>query len=942
MANRSSRDPGQLATFDATGAISSDVPSYAVYTGQASEALASVAGSLANQLGQLAVQARIRERTEDGLAYGKRMGEPFLQQQAAMGAADKAPEVISQDEASARTFLRGRTDKDASHIDGMKGAFAGKLARLLQSAPADIKEGLGVYSGFRSVERQTELWQQALKKYGSAEAARKWVAPPGRSNHNHGNAADLSYNGASLKHAPAHVVSWLHENAGAFGLAFPLSNENWHIEDIEARGGKRRVAAEGYAAKPLSMEPLALRHDGTIGGEAFDAAALSAWSWRMQEGVHTEVFAAQQAHQDDPAGFAAAAEAVRAKYAAELPNDPKAIEAFDQAFQRNARAYGMNIAARHEANLRQEQQASFASGMSAMSVDLERQAQLLGANPRGDAILSERVAAMQRAVDGAYGQNIITAGQAEEYKQNMALTAARGRVQGVFESLPTPEEKQAYATGLLDEWAKNEGPLKALPRATVKALSNTLFSEAERLRNAAGSASKAERSRVKALIKDDLASMETTGVGLTDLTEAHVRETLGADAADAWGAERDLATRAFQATAGLEGAGADEIVARIDALAPKPGEAGFADQEKIFAAAGKRAETVLKERAKDPLGQAAAAGLIDLQPIETLTPETISQSLQARVAQRQVVADAYGFQPPMFTPGEAAALKAQMLSADPAVQTATMTQLDFLAGSDGLLAVKQQLGNDAVTRLQDWQGRLRYMSAEEMTNWLKEKADPKWQEIVQPLVKKGQQEARKDAFADIVDKLDDNWIFDVRGPVDLGTKNMLMSDYAMLVGERYASVEDMGKAKEQAVERLRKVWGTSQAFGESGGRLMLYPPEMHYPAIGNSQQYIADEVAEIAKARGVTAENLSLVSDAKTEAAVDRGELPGYLISVTDPETGLDELATDEKGRPLRHFFDAQGAQAGAMRRAGGRRDRLKQHERVREILRRDGIPGEK
>lgn len=154
----------------------------------------------------------------------------------------------------ARTFLQGRTDKDASHIDGLQDGFAVKLSRLIQSAPPEMRDKLGVYSGARSVERQAELWQEALKKYGSAEEARKWVAPPGNSEHNHGNAADLSFGGASLANAPDDVAKWLHDNAGQYGLKFPLGNENWHIEDDGTRGGKSSMAVAPEVIKEYQAE----------------------------------------------------------------------------------------------------------------------------------------------------------------------------------------------------------------------------------------------------------------------------------------------------------------------------------------------------------------------------------------------------------------------------------------------------------------------------------------------------------------------------------------------------------------------------------------------------------------------------------------------------------------------------------------------------------------
>ena len=162
----------------------------------------------------------------------------------------KVNTFTSGDASQAKVFLLGRTGKDASHIEGMDDGFSVKLSRLIQAAPAGIREKLGIYSGARSVERQAELWAAAVKRYGSPEAARKWVAPPGKSNHNHGKAADLSYNGQSLKDAPAEVVQWVHANAGQFGLKFPLANENWHIEDGSTRGGKARPVDPDLAAIP--------------------------------------------------------------------------------------------------------------------------------------------------------------------------------------------------------------------------------------------------------------------------------------------------------------------------------------------------------------------------------------------------------------------------------------------------------------------------------------------------------------------------------------------------------------------------------------------------------------------------------------------------------------------------------------------------------------------
>lgn len=113
---------------------------------------------------------------------------------------------------------------------GLDPAFIGALEQMFTAAPPEIQQQMRVTSGFRSPARQAELWEGALAKYGSPEAARKWVAPPGRSKHNRGQAVDLKYLN------PA-ATEWAHANAKNFGLHFPLGNENWHIEPIGSRGG---------------------------------------------------------------------------------------------------------------------------------------------------------------------------------------------------------------------------------------------------------------------------------------------------------------------------------------------------------------------------------------------------------------------------------------------------------------------------------------------------------------------------------------------------------------------------------------------------------------------------------------------------------------------------------------------------------------------------------
>lgn len=105
-------------------------------------------------------------------------------------------------------------------LAGLNPDFAVRIRALIAASGGKVN----IQSGYRSVAQQTALWNQALAKYGSPQAARQWVAPPGSSNHNRGLAVDL---GGDLALA--------HQLAASFGLTFPLGNEAWHIEPAGLR-----------------------------------------------------------------------------------------------------------------------------------------------------------------------------------------------------------------------------------------------------------------------------------------------------------------------------------------------------------------------------------------------------------------------------------------------------------------------------------------------------------------------------------------------------------------------------------------------------------------------------------------------------------------------------------------------------------------------------------
>jgi Zeta toxin/D-alanyl-D-alanine carboxypeptidase len=132
-------------------------------------------------------------------------------------------------------------------ISGLDAGFRTSLEGLIASAPPGMREGFSVFSGFRSIERQQELWDQSDK-------SGKMVARPGHSKHNHGQAVDLEWNGQRLDKAPKEVQNWVAANLDKFGLTRPMDYEAWHIEPIGARGGDAAAPSAAATLPPITPD----------------------------------------------------------------------------------------------------------------------------------------------------------------------------------------------------------------------------------------------------------------------------------------------------------------------------------------------------------------------------------------------------------------------------------------------------------------------------------------------------------------------------------------------------------------------------------------------------------------------------------------------------------------------------------------------------------------
>jgi LAS superfamily LD-carboxypeptidase LdcB len=108
------------------------------------------------------------------------------------------------------------------------------LTRFKAAQAAAKKDGQVIYivSGFRSLSRQKTLFANAVRKYGSAAEASKWVAPPLISHHPWGVAIDVNYPDEPVG------AGWLEIHGYKFGLCRVFENEWWHFEPVIAPGWK--------------------------------------------------------------------------------------------------------------------------------------------------------------------------------------------------------------------------------------------------------------------------------------------------------------------------------------------------------------------------------------------------------------------------------------------------------------------------------------------------------------------------------------------------------------------------------------------------------------------------------------------------------------------------------------------------------------------------------
>ncbi len=274
-------------------------------------------------------------------------------------------------------------------------------------------------------------------------------------------------------------------------------------------------------------------------------------------------------------------------------------------------------------------------------------------------------------------------------------------------------------------------------------------------------------------------------------------------------------------------------------------------------------------------------------------------------------------------------------SGDPAKMTAAFSALDAERRRDPEGFAKKFLSVE--DRLEVWNAKMAFMPAESIAKEMQRVDDPAQQKARKSLRDDAEEKIKKITPSDVAGYFG-NWVpFSAPGepaaPLQAGE---LKADFEREFTGLYAEIGDEGKAREVAVERLKRVWAPSAL---NGGRLTKFAPERSpaFQPINGSfdwmkkqfdndvQQALVGMGAAVTDPAGfaggvprqdvisgkstalLNAERM-VVPDARTQAEFSAGKPPSYPVVVKDPATGMYVPLQDAQGQQMRWVADQEMA----------------------------------
>ncbi|MBR7835812.1 D-alanyl-D-alanine carboxypeptidase family protein [Actinospica durhamensis] len=109
----------------------------------------------------------------------------------------------------------------AEDLDGLTPATRAAFEAARAEALWGHGELVGLTDGYRDAHAQARLFAEAVRRFGSAKLATKWILPPDESRHVTGTALDVR---------PIEGARWLEQHGARHHLYRVYDNEWWHFE----------------------------------------------------------------------------------------------------------------------------------------------------------------------------------------------------------------------------------------------------------------------------------------------------------------------------------------------------------------------------------------------------------------------------------------------------------------------------------------------------------------------------------------------------------------------------------------------------------------------------------------------------------------------------------------------------------------------------------------
>lgn len=273
------------------------------------------------------------------------------------------------------------------------------------------------------------------------------------------------------------------------------------------------------------------------------------------------------------------------------------------------------------------------------------------------------------------------------------------------------------------------------------------------------------------------------------------------------------------------------------------------------------------------------------------------------------------------------ALDGMVRSYDPGRLNAGMGALDRVWRSDPV-GFRAAFGAETLARLQVWQSLRGSLSPQEIADQFKRSDDPAFAEARKRLADDAASEVSKTTPGDIAKSIyaTDHGFLGMlpftgpAAPTDGLQSTALTVEFETLYKDFRSRGLDAGKAKEQALARLKTTWGASEINGDM---LMRYPPERFYGDVDGSRAWMRafieqDLTAIVGKPRisrqatdlgpvSTKSWDYRILADAQTEADIAAGRPPSYLVNVIDADGRID-VPLDAAGNPMRYRWDDKAA----------------------------------